>query len=296
MRPSRYAASTTCCMRSIWDEKVVTITRPGAVANRLARAGPTLSSDLLPDTGTSALVESPSITSTPRSPSRASPGMSLRFDGPPMGRWSNLKSPVCTSVPAGQVSATATQSGIEWVTRRNSASNGPTFRGGSPAAISTISASPSRRCSSSFPRTSASVKRVPRIGTGPTSRMNQGTAPMWSSCPWVRISASMREAFSARYVMSGSTRSTPICSGPGNVTPESITTMRPSYSTTYMFLPISPTPPRGMMRSVDASVMRPRCRVRRAPRRADRARRRWPARAAGAGRPWESFRASAVPP
>ena len=102
MRPSRYAASITCCMRSICDEKVVTITRPGEVANRLASAGPTASSARLPDTGTSALVESPSITSTPRSPRRARPGMSLRFDGPPMGRWSNLKSPVCSRVPAGE--------------------------------------------------------------------------------------------------------------------------------------------------------------------------------------------------
>ena len=124
--------------------------------------------------------------------------MSLRFDGPPMGRWSNLKSPVCSRVPAGECRATATQSGIECVTPRNSASNGPTLRGGSPAAISIISVSPSRRCSSSLPRTSARVNLVPRIGTGPTSRMNHGTAPMWSSWPWVRMRASMREAFSAR--------------------------------------------------------------------------------------------------
>src|SRR5262249_4113549 len=35
----------------------------------------------------------------------------------------------------------------------------------------------------------------------------------------------------------------------GKLTPQSITTDRPSFSTTYMFFPISPTPPRGMTRS-----------------------------------------------
>ena len=55
--------------------------------------------------------------------------------------------------------------------------------------------------------------------------------------------------------MSGNTRSTPSWSGVGNVTPQSMTTIRPSYSTTYRFLPISPTPPRGMMRMGPVSLM-----------------------------------------
>jgi hypothetical protein len=36
----------------------------------------------------------------------------------------------------------------------------------------------------------------------------------------------------------------------GNRTPQSITTIRPSYSITDMFLPISPSPPSGRTRSV----------------------------------------------
>src|SRR5215218_1356967 len=54
--------------------------------------------------------------------------------------------------------------------------------------------------------------------------------------------------FSLRYVMSGITRSIPNISSSGNISPQSMTTMSSPYSNTYMFLPISPTPPRGMIR------------------------------------------------
>ena len=49
--------------------------------------------------------------------------------------------------------------------------------------------------------------------------------------------------------MSGMTRSIPNISSSGNIRPQSITTISSPYSKTYMFLPISPTPPSGMMRS-----------------------------------------------
>src|SRR5439155_13872052 len=49
--------------------------------------------------------------------------------------------------------------------------------------------------------------------------------------------------------MSGTTRSMPNISSSGNISPQSITTISSPYSKTYMFLPISPTPPSGMMRS-----------------------------------------------
>ena len=41
----------------------------------------------------------------------------------------------------------------------------------------------------------------------------------------------------------------PNISSSGNISPQSMTTMSSPYSNTYMFLPISPTPPSGMMRS-----------------------------------------------
>ena len=43
--------------------------------------------------------------------------------------------------------------------------------------------------------------------------------------------------------------STPIWSFLGKVMPQSMTTIRPSLSTTYMFLPISPAPPSGITRT-----------------------------------------------
>ena len=49
--------------------------------------------------------------------------------------------------------------------------------------------------------------------------------------------------------MSGMTRSMPNISSSGNMRPQSMTTISSRYSNTYMFLPISPTPPSGMMRS-----------------------------------------------
>ena len=55
--------------------------------------------------------------------------------------------------------------------------------------------------------------------------------------------------------MSGMTRSMPNISSSGNIRPQSMTTMSSPYSKTYMFLPISPTPPSGMMRSGWSSVV-----------------------------------------
>src|SRR5579875_3021578 len=60
--------------------------------------------------------------------------------------------------------------------------------------------------------------------------------------------ASMSSARWRRYEKSGSTRSIPSMSAVGNRSPVSTTTIRSSYSTTVMFLPISPSPPRGRTR------------------------------------------------
>jgi hypothetical protein len=61
--------------------------------------------------------------------------------------------------------------------------------------------------------------------------------------------------FSLRYVTSGMTRSMPNISSSGNINPQSMTTMSSRNSNTYMFLPISPTPPSGMMRSGSSGPM-----------------------------------------
>src|SRR6266513_4258871 len=52
-----------------------------------------------------------------------------------------------------------------------------------------------------------------------------------------------------RYVMSGMTRSMPSIPSSGNMRPASTTTMSSPSSIASMFLPISPTPPSGMIRS-----------------------------------------------
>src|SRR3954470_8801129 len=58
----------------------------------------------------------------------------------------------------------------------------------------------------------------------------------------------MSSARSRRYAKSGSTRSMPSWSGVGNISPVSTTAIEPSYSTTVMFFPISPSPPSGRTR------------------------------------------------
>ena len=73
--------------------------------------------------GTSALVESVRNRSTPSSPSRANARRSVIR--PSSGSWSILKSPVCSTMPAPVRMATASASGIEWLTATNSRSNGP---------------------------------------------------------------------------------------------------------------------------------------------------------------------------
>src|SRR5947209_2151339 len=81
--------------------------------------------------------------------------------------------------------------------------------------------------------------------------------------------ASISRARSRRYAKSGSTRLIPSMSAVGKRRPVSTTTIRPSYSTTVMFLPISPRPPSGRTRSLELLT-----RARSADRQADQVERR----------------------
>ena len=101
--------------------------------------------------GTSALVESVRNRSTPSSPSRAKARRSVIR--PSSGSWSILKSPVCSTRPAGVRIATASASGMEWLTAMNSRSNGPRVsRSPSLTTWCTVSL---RRCSRSLGSSSA---------------------------------------------------------------------------------------------------------------------------------------------
>ena len=124
-----------------------------------------MSRSLVTMPGTSALVESDMSRSTPADPSRAKPPRSV--SRPSSGSWSILKSPVCSTTPAGVVMATAMASGIEWLTAKNSSSNGPNDSR-PPSATST--AAGVIRCSVSLLRTSPSVSREPISGMSARSR------------------------------------------------------------------------------------------------------------------------------
>src|SRR3954454_21754584 len=71
---------------------------------------------------------------------------------------------------------------------------------------------------------------------------------MWSSCPWVRTTATTSSSRSAMAVKSGRMRSTPGWLSSGNSTPQSMTSSRPWYSSTAMLRPTSPRPPRAITR------------------------------------------------
>ena len=170
-RPVAAAESSTCWTRCTCEAKHATMTRPGAFSITLATTRPT-SCSLGMNPGTSALVESDSSMATPRSPRREKPGRSV--SRPSSGVWSILKSPVCTIVPAPVVIATASASGIEWLTARNSSVQS---KPAVPAASRTTSPSRTRRrsgfgirCCSSLPASSARVSREPRTGISARSR------------------------------------------------------------------------------------------------------------------------------
>ena len=115
--------------------------------------------------GTSALVESDISRSTPSAPSPAKPPMSVSRRS--SGSWSILKSPVCRTRPAGVRMATASASGIEWFTEKNSRSKGPACCR-VPSATSPVTGV--RRCSVSLLRTRARVSRDPISGMSARSR------------------------------------------------------------------------------------------------------------------------------
>ena len=151
-------------MRCTWLAKLETMTRRGAVRKTCSIAGVRSRSEVVKP-GTSALVESVMKRSTPSSPSRAKPRRSVIR--PSRGNWSILKSPVCRTMPARVRIATASPSGIEWLTATNSQSKGAR----SIRSPSLTSRSSGRiRCSLSFSLISASVSREPISGMSGRSR------------------------------------------------------------------------------------------------------------------------------
>ena len=100
----------------MWLENAATKTRPGAFLMTWRMSRPTAASDGVKP-GRVALVESESRRSTPEDPNLLMAWKLGRW--PSMGVWSNLKSPVCMTVPAGVDMNTPKAAGIECVIEKN---------------------------------------------------------------------------------------------------------------------------------------------------------------------------------
>ncbi len=123
-RPWRAARVATRWMRGSEVAKHETSTRPRVRAKTCSKAGSTSSSLPLGPTA-STLVLSASSSSTPRRPQAASPSRSVCSPG---GAWrSILKSPECSTTPAGVSMARARLSGTLWATRRACTRKGPSL-------------------------------------------------------------------------------------------------------------------------------------------------------------------------
>ena len=150
------AASSTCCTRCTWEEKQATMIRRSRVPNTWSSAGPMSRSGVVKP-GHLGVGRVDEERSTPSSPSRAKPRRSV--SRPSSGSWSILKSPVCSTVPAGVRMATASASGIEWLTATNSQSNDAELLALRPRAPSSVYGV--MRCSLSLASTSARVSCEP---------------------------------------------------------------------------------------------------------------------------------------
>ena len=223
-RPAARPASARVFSRATFEAKVVATTIPFCEAMK-SRKGATSVDSERPGLWVKTFVESQHRTLTPAPSLAISCHSSGSKGSPTTGLPSSLKSPVCTTRPAGVSMMSAELSGIEWLTGTNCTRNGPTsiaFGRGSTTRIM----SAARPASSIFIATSAAVKR--RAKTGARSFGHRcGMAPIWSSWPWVRKIASMRLTFASSQAVSAMIRSTPGApSMSGKVTPRSTTISR----------------------------------------------------------------------
>ncbi len=216
-RPAAAAPSATERKRPALEAKVVTATRPGALAISSAMTLATSASEGERPSRT-ALVESPISARQPSSPkarSFFSSVGSLRI-----GVGSSFQSPVCSTAPSGVRMMSALVSGIECVMVTNSMSNGPTLKRlsrlttvtgilGAPGSLAHLAAS------------SAAENGVANTGTFSCGQRSS-SAPKWSSCACVSTMPARSFRSSIRKRMSGRMRSTPgRCSSAAKETPQS---------------------------------------------------------------------------
>ena len=183
MRRCVSAQSSTCWMRCTWLAKLETISRCVARAEDVVehRADAALGGDEAGHLGVRRVRRGAGRCR--RSPRRAKAPRSVRT--PSSGSWSILKSPVCTSDAGRGVHRDGERVGDRVVHRHELAVERPgqvVARRPRPRP-----ASGSIRCSRSLAATSARVNRDPTSGMSPAAAAGRGSAPMWSSCPCVRI-------------------------------------------------------------------------------------------------------------
>ena len=167
VRPSAMATSQICWMRWMWLAKqAMTMRRPLWAAKRSASTLPTERSDAVWP-GSSALVESARSSRMPGNGLSSvgrwraiSPMVARSVRRPSTGVRSSFQSPLCRIVPCGVWNAVAKPWGTEWVTGRNSTSNGPIFRR-SPSVTGMSSVRPSSPASSMRCRASPRVRAEP---------------------------------------------------------------------------------------------------------------------------------------
>ena len=220
------------------------MTRPVAFVITSAMTRPTSRSDGRKP-GTSALVESASSRSTPSSPSREKPGRSV--SRPSSGVWSILKSPVCSTDGGRPRIATASASGIEWLTAIELQTPWPDGRrlaladlaaAAVGSGVDQVSRTPARACS-----------RDPMIGMSATLAQQVG-----QRADVVLMSVSehdrrrCRPGGRGKYDQSGNVRSTPGELVLPRSMPQSTTSRRlppesRRCSNTVMLRPISEIPP-----------------------------------------------------
>ena len=117
---------------------------------------------------------------------------------------------------------------MEWFTCMNSTSKHPSFIW-LPGGVTLSFAEPVRLCSFSLLSISPIVRAVPYTGTFSFFK-RYGTAPIWSSWPWVITTPLILSRFFSTKVKSGITRSTPSISSSGKARPQSTIIMSPWHS------------------------------------------------------------------
>ncbi len=157
LRPNCAARFTRICSRYTLVANDVTTILPLVLAKISSNAGTTSTSEPVKP-GRSMFVLSENSASTPAVPSSAKRWKSKCSAS--SGVWSTLKSPVWTMTPSGVWIATATQSGMLCVTRRNSSVTSPTTIR-SRGRTGTRRPAASMPCSASLASMSASVIGVP---------------------------------------------------------------------------------------------------------------------------------------